>query len=437
MPRRLLVIDGADRGQSFLLPETGTILIGNSRRHADVCLHDLYVSRIHCEVAIEGEQVTVKDNNTPAGILVNGTRVPQQALQLGDVVRIGNSYLRLEEAQLPASGRPAAVRPTPARAVNNAAAAPAAAPGPAAQDKPAGPRKLPNVPADRLAELTCHTLAHFQLGHVLGRGYSGVVFRAHDLKTKQTVALKVLAPEFPANAGEMNRLVKVLRPTLAVRHPNLVAVLGAGMTGPYFWMALELVEGESLAGVIERLRTVRKIKWRRALRVGIHMALALEALRGHRLVHGNITPKNILVPVADDDPIMLNDVALFKGLEGSVLQGKKLEEKLLAELPYLSPEHSDPEAILDDLSDQYGLGAVLYALLTGRPPFEGASPEEVLEQVRETPPVRPQQYQPAIPDELQAVVMRMLAKRPEERYLGPGPLLADLERIAAEYSEEL
>jgi serine/threonine-protein kinase len=388
-------------------------------------------------VAIEGEQVSVKDHNTPAGILVNGTKVPQQELHLGDVVRIGNSYLRLEEAQQSAPARPAAARPAPAPAGDHAGAAPAAAAAPAAPAKPAGPRKPPNVPGDRLAELSCHTLAHFQVGHVLGRGYSGIVFRAHDLKTKQTVALKVLSPDFPANAGEMNRLVKVVRPTLAVRHPNLVAMLGAGMTGPYFWMALELVEGESLAGIIERLRTARKVKWRRALRVGVHIALALECLRDHRLVHGNVTPKNILVPVADDDPIMLNDVALFKGLEGSVLQGKTLEAKLLAELPYLSPEHGDPEAVLDDLSDQYGLGAVLYALLTGRPPFEGASPEEVLEKVREAPPARPKDYQPGIPDGLQAVVMRMLSKRPEERYLGPGPLLADLERIAAEHSDEL
>src|SRR5262249_21234474 len=114
---------------------------------------------------------------------------------------------------------------------------------------------------------------------------------------------------------------------------------------------------------------------------------------------------------------------------GSALQQQTLERKFLAELPYLSPEHIDPDAPVDDLSDQYSLGAVVYGLLTGRPPFEGATPEETMAKIRAGRPVRPKEYQPAIPDALQAAVLRMLAARREERSRAAGPLVADLEAI--------
>src|SRR5438874_8144813 len=83
MPRRLLVIDGADHGQAFPLPESGTVRIGNGRSDADICLHDLYVAHAHCELTIEGERITVTDKNAPSGTLVNGKKVAEQELRLG------------------------------------------------------------------------------------------------------------------------------------------------------------------------------------------------------------------------------------------------------------------------------------------------------------------------------------------------------------------
>src|SRR5206468_2128975 len=128
--------------------------------------------------------------------------------------------------------------------------------------------------------------------------------------------------------------------------------------------------------------------------------------------------------------VQLNDLGLWHGLAGSELRQQTLEKKLQAEAPYLAPEHLDPDATVDDLSDQYCLGAVVYALLTGRPPFEGGSLEEVMDRVRTAMPVKPKEYQSGIPDGLQAVVLQMLSKHPEDRYGSPGQLLADLEQIA-------
>jgi serine/threonine-protein kinase len=208
-----------------------------------------------------------------------------------------------------------------------------------------------------------------------------------------------------------------------------------GKTGSHVWLAKELVEGQSVGLLIEQARTARKSRWRTALRVATQIARALEFTHRHRLIHANITPTNVLIP-ADGGPARLNDLGLWNALEGSVLQRQRLEKKLLAELPYLSPEHTMRGTTLDDLTDQYGLGAVVYALLVGRPPCEGGSVEEIMDRIHNVVPARPRDAQRTIPDEFQAAVLRMLAKRPEERYPGPRPLLADLEKVAAEHAPE-
>src|SRR5438105_12063 len=98
MPLRLLVVDGGDRGQAFPLPASGVIRIGNYGGHTDICLHDLYVAKDHCHIEIADDgRVTVTAQPSAAGTLVNGAKVVQRELKPGDVVRVGNSFLRLEE----------------------------------------------------------------------------------------------------------------------------------------------------------------------------------------------------------------------------------------------------------------------------------------------------------------------------------------------------
>src|SRR5262249_28448096 len=135
MAKRLVVIDGADQGQVLVLPESGTVLIGNNRRHCDICLHDLYVARSHFELEIAGERVQVHALDSPTGTLVNGVKVKECELRPGDVIRAGNSHLRLE-------------------LVDESAAA--AEPEPAAEEDPPllveEPWHLVALPLDRIAE---------------------------------------------------------------------------------------------------------------------------------------------------------------------------------------------------------------------------------------------------------------------------------------------
>jgi len=412
MAKRLIIIDGPDKGRKFLLPESGSVLVGNSRKHCDICLHDFFVARVHFQIEMDEDEVLIQAHDSPGGTLINGAKVTEHGMQLGEVLRAGNSYLRLEMADGTEGDEPSDEVPA----------------------MPEEPWKLVSLPLERLGELKGHPLGHFELTEVIGKGHFGVVFRARDTKTKEMVAFKVLAPTFPADDAEMHNFIRAAKPLLPLRHPNLVALHGAGKTGPYVWISQELIEGENLTSVLDYLKKSAKIKWRRAWRIAVGLAKVLEFTRKHHLVHGNITPQNILIRGSDGQP-KLNDLILQRTMEGSKLQASVLEKKIMAELPYLSPEQLDPDATPDDLSDQYCLGVIVYALLTGHPPFQPKSVIEGMAQIRGTMPPNPQQFQRAIPDEFKAIVLKMLAKHPEERYSTPAELLTDLEQFAEEKEE--
>lgn len=441
---RFYVTDGANQGQSFVLPLQGTVTIGRSQRHADIILHDLYVARIHCEVVVEDDSVLVRAlPDATSGMLLNGSKVMEGQLKLKDVLRLGNSHLRLEPydhdhpdedqgseeevyeaevAEEPAASEEEVVEAEPIE--DDAAAEPAAAPEPG---------KLPHLPLVRLEALAGHTLSHYKLGEVLGRGHYGVVFRARHVNSGSEVALKVLSPEFPQGADEMRTFVAALKAILGLKHPNLVTLYNAGKTGPYCWLALEHVEGDSLAQALREPDARRRSHWKLALRMGLQLGRALEFLRKHRLVHGNIAPANVLLgrdEVGRDKDVKLGDLMLSRALAGSAGEEAHREAKLEAELGYMAPEQLAGGGPIDGQADLYGLGAVLYARLTGGPPFQAESLEQTRRLINKGVPKRPGEFHKNIPDKLSAVVMLLLARRPEDRYQSPADLLADLEEIA-------
>jgi pSer/pThr/pTyr-binding forkhead associated (FHA) protein len=438
MPLRLLVIDGANQGQFFILPEQGTVTIGRSQRHADIILHDLYVARVHCEVQVSDESVLVRA--LPEGTtLVNGTKVAEQVLQHGDKLRVGNSHLRLE----PHLGEPDETdveTVEEAEVIDDEEAEEAEVvddeqPAPQSID----PHKLPHLPLERLGELSGRLLSHYKLGEVLGEGHYGVVFSANHVKSGHVIALKILSPEFPQNPGEMQTFVQALKTLLLVRHPNLVTLYNAGKTGPYCWLALEHVEGTSLAQALREPDARRRSHWKPALRMAIHLAHALQFLQSRKLVHGNISPANVLMghdKVGREKKVKLADLMLSRALEGSTLQESRLETKLEAELGYMAPEQING-APADQLTDLYGLGAVLYARLTGGPPFEGDTPAETIELINSTVPIKPTKIHPNIPDELSTAVMLLLARHPEDRFQSPRDLLDALENLAEQEGIEV
>jgi serine/threonine protein kinase len=401
MNLHLLVIAGPDKDRSFALRPADPLVIGRSK-DTETRLNDPHVSRIHCQVEVEGDEVVVVDRGSAAGTLVNGKRVTRQVLRPGDVVRIGETQLRLESPDL--AGQSTLHEP-----------APGAAP-------PAG--------GERLTELVGKTLSHYEIGEVIAKGQSGVVFRARDTKEDRAVALKVLWPEFSRNDAEMQRFIRGMKTTLPLRHPNLVTLYAAGKTGGYCWMAMEYVEGESLTQVIQRIGTANMLDWRHALRVAVHIGRALDYAHGHSIIHRNITPQNILIQEADK-LAKLGDLMLAKALEGTLAEQITRPGEMLGDLRYMSPERTRGNpAEIDGRSDIYSLGATVYHLLTGRPPCEGTTLVETVTKIRQEEPVKPTRYQLSIPGLFEGTVMKTLAKRPDDRFQTAADLIKDLERVA-------
>src|SRR5262249_41929647 len=151
---------------------------------------------------------------------------------------------------------------------------------------------------------------------------------------------------------------------LPLRHPNLVTLYGAGKTGPHCWMSMEYVAGENMQQVIDRIGIAGMLDWRRAFQVALHVGRALAHAAGQNIVHRNVTPTNILRE-ATSKVVKLGDLMLAKALEGPLARQITRPGELIGDVNYMCPEQTHGTQDLDARSDLYGLGATVYALLTG------------------------------------------------------------------------
>jgi serine/threonine protein kinase len=407
MNMQVVVIGGPDQGQVFLLAEGQTLRIGRGQA-SNTQLGDPRVSRMHCHLELDGGTAMLSDSGGSGGTLVNGKPISRQELQPGDVIRIGDTELRFQLEGVPEQAMP--IRPGLSK-----------------------PKPRPEVTP--VKDLVGQSLSHFQLEEVIAKGTTGLVFRARDTEHDRPAALKVLEPQFAGNEENMQRFVRAMKTMLPIHHENIVSIYAAGKSGPYCWVAMEYVDGENLEDVIDRIsregliNMEGQLDWRDAFRVGVHIARALQAAYEHQIIHRNITPRNILLR-RHDKSAKLGDLMLAKALEGSLAREITRPGQLIGEVAYMSPERTQSQVHVDCRSDIYGLGATVYALLTAHPPFEGDSLPAVLKRIREEEPAEPRQYQLGVPDQLEAAVLRMLAKRPGDRYQTPRALLSDLMRIA-------
>jgi len=401
---QLVVIAGPDNGQKFPLEAGKTVVVGRGQ-NTQTRLKDPQVSRVHCRIEEENGKLLVIDAGSSSGTFVNTRKITApQELKQGDVIQIGSTQLRLQLTGAPdATTMVVGGAPTP--------------------------KPTPEA-TGQLAHLVGQTLSHYRIDAVISPAQAGMVFKAHDVEKNRPVALKVLWPQFSAHEEEMQRFVRAMKTMLPLRHANLITLYGAGKTGEHCWMAMEFVDGESLTDVIERIGTAGMLDWRYSLRVATHIARALAYAAEHSIIHRNIKPANILVTHADKTA-KLGDLMLAKALEGTQAEQITRPGELVGDIAYMSPERTrGTSAPIDGRSDIYSLGATIYALLTGRPPFDAGSLAETIQQIRNTDPVPPKKYQLAIPDLFEGAVKKMLAKRPGDRFQDASELQTELERIA-------
>jgi serine/threonine protein kinase len=398
---QLTVIAGPDQGRTFDLTPQHPLTIG---RGADTStqLQDPSVSRQHCVLDASKGTVRLLDSGGAGGVLVNRDRVASAELKPGDLIQVGSTVMRLsveanETTMLP----------------------PAAA---AAQPDPAAP------PPGDLSQLVGRTVHHYSILRELARGHTGAVFYAKHAEDGRELALKVLWPELCRDDEQMQRFIRAMKTMLPIRHENIVRVYNAGKAGPLYWVAMEYVEGESLTQVIARIGLKGMLDWRYSFRVATHIGRALEAAHAQQIIHRNITPANILLRLADKTA-KLGDLMFAKAVEGVAGDQITKPGQLVGELAYMSPERTRGSKDVDCRSDIYGLGATVYALLTGAPPFVDTALPTLIARIRNEEPARPSKTQLAIPPMFEGIVLRMLNKRPEDRFETPSDLLRDLERV--------
>jgi serine/threonine protein kinase len=256
----------------------------------------------------------------------------------------------------------------------------------------------------------------------LGRGGMGVVYLARQVRLNRPCALKTILAGDHAAPEVAVRFLAEAETVARLRHPNIVQIHTIGDHDGRPFIELEYIEGGSLAGRLDGT------PWPASRAAPLIETMARVVHQAHALgvVHRDLKPANVLM--ADDKTPKLTDFGLAKSLHGD--SGLTRSETILGSPSYMAPEQADGRAReVGPAADIYSLGAILYELLTGRPPFRAATVLETLEQVKSTEAVPPSRLQPGLPRDLETITLKCLEKEPPRRYATALELADDLRRF--------
>jgi len=253
-------------------------------------------------------------------------------------------------------------------------------------------------------------LGPYALSSLLGRGGMGAVYEAVDRGTGRAVAVKTLATHLGDDPGLRKRFATEIETLKSLRHPCIVELLAFGEDDGQPYFAMELVRGRSLE---QLLRSGRRFTWRETVEVALAVTRALKSAHDHGVVHRDLKPANLLFPDTPlgDATVKLADFGIAR-LFGSA--GHTLEGMIVGTADYMAPEQAAGGAV-DHRVDLYALGLVMFAMLAGRPPFQGGHVTDVLKRQRNEPAPRVSSRVAEVPPELDELIDRLLAKDPAKR----------------------
>jgi len=270
----------------------------------------------------------------------------------------------------------------------------------------------------------------YVLGDKLGEGGMGVVYKAVDTQLKRTVALKMIRAGRGVSGEAVARFIAEAEAVARLQHPNVVQIHELGDVAGQAYAALEFVPGGSLD---RRIRTTLPDP-RVAARLMIPVARGVQAAHDLNLVHRDLKPANILLHGPAGAPLdecvpKVTDFGLVKFLDDAA-SAQTQADAVMGTPSYMAPEQAAGAAgDVGKPADVYALGATLYDLLSGRPPFKGTTVQDTLRQVIEQDPVPPRSLQPKVPRDLETVCLTCLEKDPARRYASPAAVADDLQRF--------
>ncbi len=294
----------------------------------------------------------------------------------------------------------------------------------------------PPAPAPPPATRQARKIGRFEIVDEIARGGMGIVYRAWEPSLNRYVALKILIAGQNASEDQVQRFLREARAAAGLQHPNIVQVFEVGEEAGSHWFAMELIDGSSLDRIMKQQGAFPP---RTALRVARDIARALHFAHQKGIVHRDVKPGNILVASTGKETnatvsgdarpmrVLLGDFGLAR--DATAGGGLTLSGNLLGTPAYMSPEQASGRTRdVDAQSDVFGLGSVLYELLSGKAPFQAASLGDVLTAIisGEAPPLR--QARPGIHRDIELIVAKAMARDKARRYLTAGDFADDIDR---------
>ena len=266
-------------------------------------------------------------------------------------------------------------------------------------------------------------LGDFEIIERIGQGAVGAVFKARQLSMDRLVAVKVLKPRLAEDPGYVERFWREARAAARLSHPNIVLAIDAGEAAGYYYFVMEYVEGHP----VSLLRKAAVFEEKRALEIARQVAEALDyAWTEERIVHRDIKPGNIII--TPDGTAKLADL----GLAHDVLAADDADDPdgaVLGTPLYVAPEQIRRAPDLDVRCDLYALGATLFHMVTGRPPYRGSDSKAIIRKHIHQPVPDPREFRPELSDGIAHIITTLLAKDRDERYPDADALIADIDAV--------
>jgi len=268
-------------------------------------------------------------------------------------------------------------------------------------------------------------ISHYKILEKLGEGGMGVVYKAEDTKLKRTVALKFLPPELSRDSEAKDRFIHEARAAASLSHPNICTIYEVDESEDQLFIAMEYIEGKSLKEKIK----IQPLKFRESLDIATQIAEGLKNAHVKNMVHRDIKPANIML--TDNGKIKIMDFGLAK-LTGQTRLTK--EGTTLGTVAYMSPEQARGESV-DQRTDIWSLGVVLYEMVSGQIPFKGEYEPAIVYSILNDDPEPLTALRTGVPMDLERIVSKLLEKDPAQRYQHIDELPVDLQAIKTEVKD--